>query len=84
MCICIYIYIRFVDSRLPGKSLWMGPGIPPLKLKMMLESNPLESRILVRRLAAKSDLRISIWESRPNLSRACLGQDKPRLRGLSP
>ena len=26
-------------------------GIPPLKTKIMLESNPLKSRILVRRLA---------------------------------
>ena len=29
----------------------MGPGIPPLKSKIMLESNPPNSRILVRRLA---------------------------------
>ena len=29
----------------------MGLGIPPLDIKSMLESNPLKSRILVRRLA---------------------------------
>ena len=29
----------------------MGLGIPPIKFKIMLESNPLKSRILVRRLA---------------------------------
>ena len=29
----------------------MDPGIPPLIIKLMLESNPLKSRILVRRLA---------------------------------
>ena len=29
----------------------MGLGIPPLRIKMMLESNPLKSTMLVRRLA---------------------------------
>ena len=29
----------------------MGLGIPPLKIKILLASNPLKSRILVRRLA---------------------------------
>ena len=29
----------------------MGLGIPPLKIKILLQSNPLKSRILVRRLA---------------------------------
>ena len=29
----------------------MGLGIPPLNIKIMLESNPLKSTILVRRLA---------------------------------
>ena len=37
----------------------MGLGIPPLDIKMMLESNPLKSRILVRRLAVMVE-RISI------------------------
>ena len=41
---CIYIYI------LSGKCP-MGPGIPPLDTKILLESNPMKSRILVRRLA---------------------------------
>ena len=31
-----------------------GPGNPPLKIKIMLESNPLKSRILVQRLAVAS------------------------------
>ena len=35
----------------------MGLGIPPLKLKIMLESNPLRSRILVRRLAVPPEER---------------------------
>ena len=29
----------------------MGLGIPPLKIKIKLESNPLKSKMLVRRLA---------------------------------
>ena len=29
----------------------MGLGIPPIKLKILIESNPLKSRIVVRRLA---------------------------------
>ena len=32
----------------------MGMITPPLKIKIMLESNPLKSRILVRRLAGCS------------------------------
>ena len=32
----------------------MGLGIPPLDIKILLESNPLKSRILVRRLAASA------------------------------
>ena len=42
--------LRFVDSR---KSLKfpMDMGIPPLRIISMLQSNPLKSRIVVRRLA---------------------------------
>ena len=36
----------------------MGLGIPPLKIKILLESNPLKSRILVRRLAVQARPRI--------------------------
>ena len=43
-------YVRFVDSTFPGKSP-ADMSIPPLRIKIMLESNPLKSRILVRRLA---------------------------------
>ena len=31
----------------------MGLGIPPLRIKIMIESNPLKSIILVRRLAVR-------------------------------
>ena len=43
--------IRTVNAIFPEK-IPMGLGILPLKLKTMLASIPLESRILVRRLAA--------------------------------
>ena len=36
----------------------MGLGIPPLKLKMMLESNPMKSRILVRGLAVSGSANV--------------------------
>ena len=42
--------LRFVDSRFPRK-FPMDMRIPPLIVKIMLESKPLKSRILVRRLA---------------------------------
>ena len=35
----------------PSGQFPMGLGIPPLEIKIMLESNPLKSRILVRRMA---------------------------------
>ena len=41
--------LRFVDSTLPGKSLWTWE-FHPLNIKILLESDPLKSRILVRRL----------------------------------
>ena len=63
MYVCIYIYIythTYGTPNLPTKSLpakirWLkssgkfptGLGIPPLKLKIMFESSPLKSRILV-------------------------------------
>ena len=43
--------LRFVDSNIPGYFL-MGLGIPPLGIKILLESNPPKSRILVPRWAA--------------------------------
>ena len=43
--------LRFIDSRFPGNSLWAWE-FHPLKLRLiMLESNPLKSRIAVQRLA---------------------------------
>ena len=44
------IPIKIAGLKLFGKSP-MGLGIPPLKFKILLESNHLKSRILVRRLA---------------------------------
>ena len=42
--------LRFARLKLSGK-FPMGLGIPPLRIKFLLESKPLKSRILVRRLA---------------------------------
>ena len=42
--------LRFRDSKSQGNSLW-DMRIPPLNIKFLLESNPLKSRILVRRSA---------------------------------
>ena len=42
--------LRLLDSKLPGNSLW-AREFHPLKIKILLESNPLESRILMRRSA---------------------------------
>ena len=44
--------LRFVDSIFP-ENFSMGLGIPTLRIKIMLESNPLKSRILVQRLAVE-------------------------------
>ena len=41
---------KIARLKLSGKCP-MGMRIPPLKLKIMLESSPLKSRVLVRRLA---------------------------------
>ena len=40
----------------------MGLGIPPRKTKIVLESNPLKSRILARRLAARPVFKSSRWK----------------------
>ena len=58
--IYIYIYIilsllRFVDSNLLADPMDM--RIPPLEIKILLESNPLKSRSLVRRLAVSEIFR---------------------------
>ena len=50
--------LRFVDSNFPG-NLPMDTRIPRLKLKIMLEANPLKSRILVRRLAVMRAARLA-------------------------
>ena len=43
---------KIAGLKLSGK-FPMGLGIPPLELPILLESNPLKSRILVRRLAVR-------------------------------
>ena len=43
--------LRFLDSKLPGDPVDM--RIPPLKMTILLEPNPLKSRIVVRRLAVR-------------------------------
>ena len=43
--------LRLLDSKFPGN--YVGLRIPPLQFKMMLESNPLKSIILVQRLAVQ-------------------------------
>ena len=43
---------KIAGLKLSGK-LPMGLGIPPLRIKIMIESNPLKSIILVRRLAVR-------------------------------
>ena len=47
--------VILLESNFPGKSLGnpYGPGIPPLQIKIVLESNPLKSPILVGRLAVR-------------------------------
>ena len=42
--------LRLIDSSFPGNSLWAWE-FHPLKIKVVLESNPLKSIMLVRRLA---------------------------------
>ena len=46
--------LRFADSDFPGNHT--GLGVPPRNIKIMLESNPLKSRVLVRRLEV-----LGIW-----------------------
>ena len=47
------VLLRLVGSNFPGINP-MGMEIPPLKLKIMLESNPPKSRLLVQRLAVRN------------------------------
>ena len=75
----------------------MGLGIPPLKIKILLESNPLKSSVLVRRLAVSSRLAvprtaqhsrcIDAWargrdDAHP--ARACLGWGRASTLVLEP
>ena len=41
----------------------MGLGIPPLKIKIVLESNPLKSTMLVGRLAEPDEIPANFWQS---------------------
>ena len=44
--------LRFLDSNFPGNSLWAWE-FHPLEIQILLESEPLKSRILVRRLGVR-------------------------------
>ena len=46
--------LRLLDSNFPGNSLWAWE-FHPLRIKIMLESNPLKSRMLVWRLAVEHE-----------------------------
>ena len=66
----------------------LGLGIAPLKLKIMLESNPMKSRISVRRLAAPRRARhggkrcaAAPRRPRPAARARALGQSHGTLRG---
>ena len=63
----------------------MGLGIPPLKIKIMLESKPLKSIMLVRRLAvlaAGVSAKICHLLVKPNAKpfRVSVGEVKPNLK----
>ena len=47
--------LTLLESNFPGKSLGnpCGPGIPPLRINIMLESNPLKPTMLVGRSGVK-------------------------------
>ena len=53
----------------------MDMRIPPIKIKIMLESNPLKSRILVRRLAERGPCNMSS-ASGGSLQPVCSGNDR--------
>ena len=56
----------------------MGPGIPPLKMKIMLESNPLKSRIFsteIGRIPARASA-----SSKPKTRRTELDAVRSRAR----
>ena len=55
--------------------------IPPLKLKIMLESNPLKSRILVRRLAVLRHAPVA--RTPAHVRCACTGTQPPREAQIS-
>ena len=68
-----------------SKRIPMGLGIPPLEIKIMLESNPLRSRIVVGRLAvhdaarcedsSAAGLRTSDWRCRRSWTTSGRGGD---------
>ena len=57
----------------------MDTGNPPLKTKILLESNPLKSRILVRRLAVQGT--VELCQDRKGPSRAAEGSGPSPKRG---
>ena len=62
--------LRLLDSNLPENPLWAGEFHPLTKIKILLGSNPLKSRILVGRLAILSVPRGEaraggVWHGKP-------------------
>ena len=60
---------KIIPTKIPWLNIsgmiFMGMGIPPHKFKIMLESNPLKSRILVRRLAVSKLTHPNAWPFSP-------------------
>ena len=64
----------------------MDMRIPPLKLKILPESNPLKSRILVRRLAVAVNYRAAHWHcfAQPLIKILYQGGELPENEGKPP
>ena len=78
-----YVYINLPTKNLPGKISWLklsgespvGLGITPLKIEILLESKPLKSRILVRRLAVFQYPHVFFATFSPNNSTESVGNN---------
>ena len=57
-CVCVVASTKIIQN---FRGNPCGSEIPPLSIKSLLESNPLKSRILVRRLAVHEDLLLRWW-----------------------
>ena len=89
-CAGVYAQSPYYTKNLPAEIAWlklsgkfpMDMRIPPLNVKILLESNPLESRILVRRLAVSvfSVPRHTAWRSRSTRTRSARSRRRSRRR----